>query len=533
MKRGLFSLVLGVLAALPMMGAGDQASITSTPSPIVSTKPFEVKIQTSDFGSDVYCYTWAILGSTEKPAAEWAATINSKFKMTGSGGSYTLKVEDIQSFYGLTDDQLTQLTKIGFIARTANGRQTDDCLLGVVQGRKNAYSGGEGTQSNPFILKTAQDLTDFAASPIDWAEDVYVKLDADITLSSFPGIGSRGSAYKGNFNGNHHVVKGININNQALGAAAGFFNAIDGATVYDLGITDANVSGTTFTGLLTGYAAGGTISRCFTAGTVTSSSICAGGLAGENHAAITDCYSIATVNNPGDFVAGGLVGKNKGTITNCYAPGAVKAHNYAGGLIGANYGTVKTSTCFNPSVAAEGNYAGRFGGNDNPENSNENALAWKGLNMAGTATHGHHASDHNHSLLQKETYQNVLGWDFNNVWEWKTEGSHQYPVLAGMPGQVDPGHVNFYNTSGVMDIVDSAATALSIYPNPVESTLYVVASKDMADIAIYSLNGALTINVPVSGSEAAIDCGHLASDLYLLTVQFADGSRAVRKIIKK
>lgn len=47
--------MLCALSAWPAWADGDQASITSVPSPIVSTKPFEVTIRTTDFGSDVYC----------------------------------------------------------------------------------------------------------------------------------------------------------------------------------------------------------------------------------------------------------------------------------------------------------------------------------------------------------------------------------------------------------------------------------------------------------------------------------------------
>lgn len=34
------------------------ATLTSQPSPAVSTKALEVTIQTKDMGPEVYCYTW-------------------------------------------------------------------------------------------------------------------------------------------------------------------------------------------------------------------------------------------------------------------------------------------------------------------------------------------------------------------------------------------------------------------------------------------------------------------------------------------
>ena len=535
MKRGLIPLAVGMLAVWPAY-ASDQATVTSNPSPIVSTKAFEVKIQTSDFGSDVYCYTWAKLGETEKPASNWAGAINSKFKMEGSGGTYTLKVADIKSFYNLSDTELEQLTKIGFIARNQNGKQTADCFVEVVQGRRDAYSGGEGTQENPFILKTADDLNALAATPADWESDVWLRLDADINLSSFPGIGTKGNPFKGHFDGNDHIVTGVSISHSTLGSATGFFNAIDGASISRLGLTGVNISGSTFTGALVGYAASGTISRCFSAGTVTASSICVGGLVGENHASISDCYSIATVTNASDYVAGGLIGKNKGTVSNCYSSGAVSAYNYAGGLIGANYGSVTTSTSFNPQVTTSvGNYAGRFGGNNNTRNTHENTLSWTQMPMAASATHGHHADGHSYKLVEKATYQDVLGWDFDSIWEWKKEGTHEYPVLAGLPGQVDPGHNVFYDIySGVMNILDSGADAISVFPNPVTTSLHISSAKGMDRASIYSLGGALAGSALLrDAADAEIDCSSLSSGVYLLNVNFSDGSHAVKKIIKK
>lgn len=535
MKRGLIPIALGMLAMMPAYADGDQATVTSTPSPIVSTKAFEVKIQTSDFGADVYCYTWAIIGSTEKEASDWAGSINPKFKMQGSGGTYTLKVADIQAFYNLTDGELEQLTRLGFIARTSDGRQTADCFAEVVQGRRNAYSGGEGTQESPFILTTADDLAALAATPADWESDVWMRLDADIALSSFAGIGSKGSPFKGHFDGNGHVVKGAVISGATLGGATGFFNAIDGATITRLGLTGAEVSGVTFTGALVGYAASGTISRCFTAGKVSATSICVGGLVGENHASISDCYSTATVTNVTDYVAGGLVGKNKGTVANCYASGKVAAYNYAGGLVGANYGNVATSTSFNPQVnISTGNYAGRFGGNDNPRNSTTMALGWSAMKMDLTATHGHNADGHSYRFIDKATYADVLGWDFDSVWEWKVEGKHQYPVLAGLAGQTDPGHNSFYEVETGIDIIDTDADALSVFPNPVGDILHVASAKGMTRIGLFNLNGAAAgAAQPRGAADAEIDCSSLESGIYLLDVAFSDGSHAVKKIIKK
>lgn len=539
MKRKVLCLLGALAAVLSAYADGDQASLTSSPSPIVSNKPFEVTIQTSDFGSEVYCYTWAIAGANEYPASDWTGAINAKFKMTGSGGVYTLKVDDLMSFYGLTEAQLDGVNKLGFIARTSSGRQTADCMAEVIQGRKNAYSGGEGTAQSPFILKTTEDIIALSTTSMDWAKDVYFEMGADINVGEFNGIGTKSSPFKGNFDGKGFSLKNASVSNRAIGTSTGVFNAIEGAVIRNVGVVDANVSGTTFTGGLIGYAASGRVERCFSSGSVTGSSICAGGLIGENvGATVSDCYSTATVTNTNDYATGGLIGKNKGVVKNTYASGKITAYNYAGGLIGANYGTVSASAAINASIVptSDGMYIARFGGNNNAANNASNTMSWKMMPLTGAdwSAHGHHADDHNANLVSKLTYSDLLGWNFENVWEWRTEGTHSYPVLAGLNNQKDPASDDFYLGQTGIEIVDTDRAALSVYPNPVDNLLNVEATEGIAGVEVYSLSGRRVIGIEC-GNEAsvAIECGHLGSGIYMLNVTLSNGSRAIEKIIKK
>lgn len=539
MKRKVLCLLCASAAAMSAYADGEQASVTTSPSPIVSTKPFEVTIQTSDFGSEVYCYTWAVAGAEEYPASDWTGAINAKFKLSGSAGTYRLKVDDILSFYGLTETQLEGVTKIGFIARTASGRQTGDCFAEVIQGRRNAYSGGEGTAQSPFVLKTADDVKALSTTPMDWAVDTYFVMEADINVGTFSGIGSKSSPFKGYFDGKGHSLKNAAVTNTAVGSSTGVFNAIEQATIRNLGVVDADISGSTFTGALVGYAVSGTIERCFTSGSVTGTSICIGGLAGENFGAlIADCYSTATVTNEKDYATGGLVGKNKGVIRNAYASGAIKGYDYAGGLTGANYGKVSASVAINASMTptSDGVYIARFGGNNNSRNTAENTISWKSMPVKGSSwgAHGHHADDHDANLLDQATYSDLLGWDFTNVWEWRTEGKHSFPVLAGLNNQKDPASDDFYNGNSGVEIIDTDRHALSVYPNPVVDVLHIEGAEGIADAAIYSLSGRMVKRAACDGgTTAAIECGGLGSGIYLLNVRLSDGTRAIEKIIKK
>ena len=107
--------LLTVSAAWPLFADGFSAQITSVPSPAVTNKALEVRIETQDMGSEVYCYTWCKdLNGTEKAPWTWEGVNTDKFRMSGSGGTYTLSIPDIKAFYGLTDQELTGLKKLGF-----------------------------------------------------------------------------------------------------------------------------------------------------------------------------------------------------------------------------------------------------------------------------------------------------------------------------------------------------------------------------------------------------------------------------------
>lgn len=80
--------------------------------------------------------------------------------------------------------------------------------------------------------------------------------------------------------------------------------------------------------------AGGTVRRCLSQSTVTSSSRFSGGAVGYNYAgAILQCRSESAVS--GTSFVGGLLGTSNGQVEDCYAVGSVNGSSmYTGGLIG-------------------------------------------------------------------------------------------------------------------------------------------------------------------------------------------------------
>ena len=100
---------------------------------------------------------------------------------------------------------------------------------------------------------------------------------------------------------------------------------------------------------------------------------------------------------------------------------------------------------------------------------------------------------------------------------------------------MDPGHIAFYDiNAGIVDILDSGADEISVFPNPVDATLHVSSAKRMDRASLYSLGGALARDVRLqNAADAEIDCSSLSRGVYLLNVSFSDGSHTLKKIIKK
>lgn len=532
--------LLTLSAACPLFAAGVSAQITTVPSPAVTNKALEVRIETQDMGSEVYCYTWCKdLNGTEKAPFTWEGANTEKFRMSGSAGSYTLSIPSIKEFYGLTDAELSGLKSLGFIAKTKTGQQTDDLFISVEQGRTNVYGGGEGSVSDPFILKTAAHLVEFSTTAQDWSNDVYVSLGADIDASALTStIGSVSSPYKGHFDGAGHTISNFSLSASTLGTAAGLFGAIDGAEIHDLGVKGATVSGVSHAGLLVGKAVSGTISRCYANGTVSGSSICVGGLVGENAGAtISDCYTVADVINDDDCATGGIVGKNSGTVRNVYATGEISGSDYVGGIVGANYGTIRNSVAINAKVTGAHEYTARFGGNANSLNTSEGNLSWDAIDKgsADWTDNGDHATTQSASSLGAfQSFAALTGWDFDNTWEWKNDAGMEWPALRGIASQTTSIPDAFYGViTGVEEIMASDNVSVQAGPNPFTDHITVRATSPLASVELYSLDGALAASASCLGeNETTITTAGAASGIYVLRAATADGSRSTFKLIK-
>ncbi|MFV0564780.1 MAG: GLUG motif-containing protein [Flavobacteriaceae bacterium] len=224
-----------------------------------------------------------------------------------------------------------------------------------------SYSGGSGTETDPFKIANKADLQYLSENSSEWG--YYFEQTANITFvaadfestgafynngAGFSPIGTDGNVgtpFTGNYNGNGHIIDGLFIDSEISGI--GLFGYIMVATITDLGITNANITGNAHgIGALIGGTwlddmAYSTVTNCYSTGTITGKNLTTvgasnsvGGLIGFSRVNVTNSYSTATVS--GNESVGGLIGTNDGTISNSYATGAVTGTSYVGGLTGLN-----------------------------------------------------------------------------------------------------------------------------------------------------------------------------------------------------
>ncbi len=229
------------------------------------------------------------------------------------------------------------------------------------------YSGGSGTEGDPYRIATAEDMQSIGANEGDW--DKHFLLTADIDLSAYTGtqfniIGCYlRIAFQGVFDGNNHLISNFSYSiDQDNTSAVGLFrNAGRNAVIKDLTLIDPNVSLAGEYSWEVGSLVGelhGTITRCAVEGGNVLGEGQTGGLVGFNElGTISNCHVEGNVS--GGNCTGGLAGYNYGgTISNCYATGSVSGDMFTGGLVGVNQENAVIRKCYSTSDISGGDCTG-------------------------------------------------------------------------------------------------------------------------------------------------------------------------------
>jgi hypothetical protein len=245
----------------------------------------------------------------------------------------------------------------------------------------NAYSGGLGTEADPYRMSTVADWQELIAASADWDKCFILMNDIDFEGANLRPVAPdtdpveyyfQGIYFTGVFDGKGHVLRNATINLPDMNYVGLFGLLGSGGQIRNLGVENVAVTGHCDVGVLCGANGdylnsieGGTISDCYATGTVSGDSGF-GGLCGENRGTISGCYATGSVNTSSNSSSvGGLCGENWGTISGCYATGSVNTSNSydVGGLVGWNSSTI--SACYATGAVSGDWYPGGLcGGNE-------------------------------------------------------------------------------------------------------------------------------------------------------------------------
>ena len=436
-----------------------------------------------------------------------------------------------------------------------------------------SYSGAERVSEvselvagNKYHISSAEDLValaNFVKNGADTTGSIFM-FDNDIDMSGvtgFEGIGTLDNAFKGTVYGNGHVVNNMTIDAE-FSAYMGLFGYTNQATIKDLGVVDANVTGGDYTGILVGKAENSQISNVYTSGTVTSNDAFVGGLVGNLiDSTATNVYSTADVK--GNSFVGGLIGyldgsivekafatgkvtatdgevggligvmSNGGTVKNSYATGDVNGKVDVGGLVGIIIGgsiTTTFDTVYSTSRVSGSQYVGGFIGfvdtdtTTNIKNAVYNRSTGVDAIGSGSAT-GILGKDYE-QMIQKSIMQNA-GFTEDKGWVYTTNST--------------PTFGNTTVTGGGKTYLDSSITSLSS-----GSTYYISTVEQLNNLATLVNNGAdtsgvnfvLDNDIDVSSFTNTIDCfkgtfygnGHSLTGLKTALFSIVEGNAIIRDL---
>jgi prepilin-type N-terminal cleavage/methylation domain-containing protein len=354
---------------------------------------------------------------------------------------------------------------------------------------------GSGTEEDPFMINSIEDLVAFSKSVDDGNDykEQYIKLGLSLDFNwnysyvdyntimfgdvnndgyiaglkteltsgmGFNPIGGRVDGtyendkhFSGIFIGNNKEISGLYIYNESTGVN-GLFGSIDGATITDLSITNVNITTYSYTGILAGrayydevFSSQSNLSNIHTQGSIKSKSGVIGGIIGRGYGTIVDSSSEVNieVSNSSSSI-GGLAGDYyEGSINNNHTMGTIEkkhttdTYSQTGGLVGIVRGTTTNITNNSSSAVINSRSGNHVGGLIGYSYSN---IAFSNSSGAVTGENGTNIG----GLIGYISGSVTDSYATGNV---QANGSYQ---VGGLIGQASSSTINSYATGEVINL---------------------------------------------------------------------------------
>ncbi|TJX15884.1 hypothetical protein E9840_01635 [Tissierella creatinini] len=233
------------------------------------------------------------------------------------------------------------------------------------------FSGGTGTEEDPYLISTEGDLFELAQKTTadnDFIGEYFIQTkDIEITTLWTP-IGWKGNFYdtnlpfEGHYNGQNYSISNLSISSAI--SWAGLFSVLGvNGILEDIKLEDVSIEAGYHSGALVGENRG-QIKGCTVSGSINGAGQL-GGLVGMSHnGLLEDCHSSMTVIGSQEAV-GGLVGystNNSGnaadSIIGCSSTGNVSGVQRTGGLVGTLQGGLLSESFALGDISSSNNYTG-------------------------------------------------------------------------------------------------------------------------------------------------------------------------------
>jgi len=204
------------------------------------------------------------------------------------------------------------------------------------------FSGGAGTDEDPYIITTAGQL-----DAVRLVMTATYQLGADIDLADsvvwdggqgWTPIGNSTQPFSGTLDGAGYTIRNLTVSRPRTDYQ-GLFGNLSGATVRNLTLEGVSVHGRQYVGGLAGFAAGSAIQNVRVEGEVFSDLSYTGLVVGRADDTVIERARVRGKVAGGQHYTGGLAGYlSGGTIHDAASAAQVLGSNYTGGLVGYTYG---------------------------------------------------------------------------------------------------------------------------------------------------------------------------------------------------
>ncbi|MBO7616541.1 MAG: T9SS type A sorting domain-containing protein [Bacteroidales bacterium] len=439
----------------------------------------------------------------------------------------------------------------------------------VWDGSRKLWTHGEGTESNPYLIESAENLA-FLAYMVDKGFEtrgLHFRLTTDLDLNGSEdqpwipiGLYDRGfdedgcdrgslndmgmspnTVFRGHFDGGNHVISNLYVDGGYR--YAGLFGYADGweelAVIENVFVVNGYVKGINCGGIV-GHGTQLVVSHCRNAATVEGTTS-AGGIVGQGAKKINNCSNAGALSGSD---VGGIVGGVSGAeLSECFNTGDLMASRKGGGILCVSQ-KASVENCYNTGrVSADGTVADYYPAAGGLVGMAATRFEARNCYNVGEVTGNHHVGcligyvpvAENVSIDYCYYLDDCSGSVYGTAKSAEEMRSDAFVTMLNQEGSVwvkDENHVNDgfpILTRTDLAVNDYEENCVMLYPNPTRNVVKII-GMDVAEVQVYNALGQM---VKTAHGTSAISMEGLPQGVYLLRARDTDGKMQQARVVKQ